>query len=39
VNQFAYNNGNVVAPPCDPQTPLGQLVGQSGVYPHITEEP
>jgi hypothetical protein len=39
VNEFAYNNGNVVSPPCDPQTPLGELVGQSGVYPHITEEP
>jgi phospholipid/cholesterol/gamma-HCH transport system substrate-binding protein len=39
VNQFAYNNGNVVSPPCDPQTPLGQQIGQSGVYPHVTEEP
>jgi phospholipid/cholesterol/gamma-HCH transport system substrate-binding protein len=39
VNQFAYNNGNVVSPPCDPQTPLGQQIAQSGVYPHVTEEP
>jgi virulence factor Mce-like protein len=39
INQFAYNNGNVVSPPCTPQTPLGERVGQTGVYPHITEEP
>jgi virulence factor Mce-like protein len=39
INQFAYNNGNVVSPPCDPQTPLGRQIGQSGVYPHVTEAP
>jgi ABC-type transporter Mla subunit MlaD len=39
INQFAYAGGNVVSPPCTPQAPLGNLVGQSGVYPHITTEP
>jgi virulence factor Mce-like protein len=39
VNKFAYNNGNVVSPPCTPQAPLGNQIGQSGVYPHVTEEP
>jgi phospholipid/cholesterol/gamma-HCH transport system substrate-binding protein len=39
VNQFAYNNGNVVSPPCVEQAPLGSQIGQSGKYPHITEEP
>jgi virulence factor Mce-like protein len=27
------------APPCDPQTPLGQLVGQSGSFPHLEALP
>jgi phospholipid/cholesterol/gamma-HCH transport system substrate-binding protein len=27
------------APPCDPQTPLGQLVGQSGSFPHLQALP
>jgi phospholipid/cholesterol/gamma-HCH transport system substrate-binding protein len=27
------------APPCDPQTPLGQLLGQSGNYPHLEPLP
>ena len=27
------------APPCDPQTPLGQLLGQSGSYPHLEPLP
>jgi phospholipid/cholesterol/gamma-HCH transport system substrate-binding protein len=27
------------APPCDPQTPLGQLVGQSGSFPHLEPLP
>jgi phospholipid/cholesterol/gamma-HCH transport system substrate-binding protein len=27
------------APPCDPQTPLGQLVGQSGTFPHLEPLP
>lgn len=38
INHFAYNNGNVVSPPCTPQTPLGQLIGQTGVYPHVQQE-
>jgi virulence factor Mce-like protein len=39
INRFAYSNGNVVSPPCTPQTPLGRKVGQPGVYPHIQAEP
>jgi phospholipid/cholesterol/gamma-HCH transport system substrate-binding protein len=27
------------APPCDPQAPLGQLVGQSGSFPHLEPLP
>ena len=27
------------APPCDPQTPLGQVVGQSGNFPHLEPLP
>ncbi len=27
------------APPCDPQTPLGQVVGQSGQFPHLEPLP
>jgi phospholipid/cholesterol/gamma-HCH transport system substrate-binding protein len=27
------------APPCDPQTPLGQLFGQSGQFPHLEPLP
>jgi virulence factor Mce-like protein len=27
------------APPCDPQAPLGRLVGQTGVYPHLMPLP
>jgi phospholipid/cholesterol/gamma-HCH transport system substrate-binding protein len=38
INRFAYNNGNVTAPPCTAQAPLGQKVGQNGVYPHINEQ-
>ena len=39
INKFAYNNGNVTAPPCDEQAPLGNLIGQSGKYPHVQEAP
>jgi phospholipid/cholesterol/gamma-HCH transport system substrate-binding protein len=38
INQFAYNNGNVVSPPCTPQKPLGNQIGQPGLYPHVAEE-
>ena len=39
INTYAYGNGNVAAPPCEEQPPLGNLVGQSGKYPHILEAP
>jgi virulence factor Mce-like protein len=40
INRFAYAGAgsNIPAPPCDEQAPLGNLVGQSGKYPHITQE-
>jgi virulence factor Mce-like protein len=41
VNQFAYQNvgPNIPAPPCVEQAPLGNLIGQSGKYPHVNEAP
>jgi phospholipid/cholesterol/gamma-HCH transport system substrate-binding protein len=39
INQFAYNNGNVTSPPCDEQAPLGNQIGQTGKYPHVTKAP
>jgi hypothetical protein len=41
INQFAYKNvgPNIPAPPCEEQAPLGNLIGQSGKYPHIAEAP
>lgn len=39
VNQFAFKSGNVPAPPCKPQAPLGRLLGQTGVYPHVERAP
>jgi phospholipid/cholesterol/gamma-HCH transport system substrate-binding protein len=38
INKYAYLDGNPVAPPCIEQSPLGNLVGQSGKYPHILED-
>ena len=38
INRFAYTGGNVTSPPCEEQAPLGQQIGQSGKYPHVTEE-
>jgi phospholipid/cholesterol/gamma-HCH transport system substrate-binding protein len=41
VNQFVYgdphNRGR--APPCEAQEPLGELVGESGTYPHLQPLP
>jgi phospholipid/cholesterol/gamma-HCH transport system substrate-binding protein len=39
VQKYAYA-GTVTppAPPCTAQDPLGHVLGQSGVYPHVTEE-
>jgi virulence factor Mce-like protein len=39
INQYAYLNGNPVAPPCVEQGPLGALLGQGGKYPHVLEDP
>ena len=39
INTYAYGNGNVAAPPCEEQPPLGNLVGQGGKYPHVLEAP
>ena len=39
INEFAYLNGNPVAPPCVEQAPLGNQIGQSGKYPHVEEDP
>ncbi len=41
IDQFIYggdtNRGK--APPCDPQAPLGRLVGQAGTFPHLEPLP
>jgi phospholipid/cholesterol/gamma-HCH transport system substrate-binding protein len=41
IDQFIYggdaNRGK--APPCDPQAPLGRLVGQSGMFPRLQPLP
>ena len=40
INRFAYAGvgANIPAPPCDEQAPLGNQIGQSGKYPHVTQE-
>jgi phospholipid/cholesterol/gamma-HCH transport system substrate-binding protein len=41
IDQFIYggdtNRGK--APPCDPQAPLGRLLGQAGTFPHLEPLP
>jgi ABC-type transporter Mla subunit MlaD len=39
IKQFAFSGGNVPAPPCHAQQPLGRLLGQSGMYPHVEQAP
>jgi phospholipid/cholesterol/gamma-HCH transport system substrate-binding protein len=39
INQFVYTATGPVAPPCDPQQPLGSAVGKSGLFPHVTPAP
>ena len=39
IDKYVYNDGNPGAPPCQEQAPLGRLVGQSGKYPHVLEDP
>jgi virulence factor Mce-like protein len=40
INRFAYAGAgsDIPAPPCDEQAPLGNQIGQSGKYPHVTIE-
>jgi phospholipid/cholesterol/gamma-HCH transport system substrate-binding protein len=39
IDRFAYGGAgaNIPAPPCDEQAPLGNLIGQSGKYPHVEQ--
>jgi virulence factor Mce-like protein len=39
INTYAYGNGNVAAPPCVEQAPLGAKIGQGGKYPHVFRAP
>jgi hypothetical protein len=42
IDKFVYGGqppGSVPAPPCREQAPLGNLIGQSGKYPHVTAAP
>ena len=42
IDKFVYGGqppGSVAAPPCREQAPLGNLLGQSGKYPHLTALP
>jgi virulence factor Mce-like protein len=40
LDQFVYASGQgTPAPECKEQRPLGRLVGQSGKYPHVLEQP
>jgi virulence factor Mce-like protein len=42
INRFVYGDqppGSVAAVPCREQAPLGNLVGQTGRYPHLTALP
>jgi len=35
INQFAYGATTPAAPPCDPQPPLGTIIGQDQLFPHV----
>jgi virulence factor Mce-like protein len=39
VEEFALGGGNVPAPPCDEQSPLGPLIGQDGKYAQVKAAP
>jgi virulence factor Mce-like protein len=42
IDQFVYGGqppGSVPAPPCKEQAPLGNLIGQTGRFAHVTEAP
>jgi len=36
---FGGDQNRGKAPPCDPQEPLGQAVGQSGLFPRLQPLP
>jgi phospholipid/cholesterol/gamma-HCH transport system substrate-binding protein len=37
VNKFAFNGGDVPAPPCKPQAPTGSAIGQPFQYAHVEQ--
>ena len=39
INQFVYTATGPVAPPCDPQEPLGHVLGQNALFPHVLAAP
>jgi hypothetical protein len=42
VSYYTYGDGGGsrgAAPPCDPQAPLGGVVGQTGVFPRLEPLP
>ena len=36
---FGGDENRGKAPPCDPQAPLGRVVGQPGMFPHLQPLP
>jgi hypothetical protein len=41
IKRFVYGGPENAGaePPCDPQAPLGRLVGQTGAFPHLQPLP
>ena len=39
IQKYAFNGGNVPAPPCTAQQPVGNVIGQPGLYPHVEAAP
>ena len=39
IQKYAFNEGNVPAPPCTAQQPVGNVIGQPGLYPHVEAAP
>jgi len=39
IERFIYTPEGPKAPSCDPQAPLGRVLGQPGQYPHVEEAP
>ena len=38
IERFVYTPDGPEGPPCRPQRPLGRLIGQPGLYPHLEEQ-